>query len=226
MYTTLTSKTTFLEKHDLFGVLTDAERALVAEHSRSLRVAKHQFAYFVGDPVAQLFVLQRGLVKCSRYAGNGREVIMDIVREGETFGEAALVNTRHREDTATALDDCLLSSIRLEVLHALMAQNPSFSLRMVTLLGQRLQRLQRRLERLSFVDADHRIRYFLREQAQRHGRRVGHEIYLALGLTHDDIGKATATSRQTVTGIFNELEKRGIITYNRKSILIRAFDAL
>ena len=44
--------------------------------------------------------------------------------------------------------------------------------------------------------------------------------------THQEIANLTATSRQTVTTILNELRTRNLITFDRKRLLIRDLELL
>jgi CRP/FNR family transcriptional regulator, cyclic AMP receptor protein len=45
-------------------------------------------------------------------------------------------------------------------------------------------------------------------------------------MTHQEIANLTATSRQTVTTILNELRNHNILTFDRKRMLIRDMDRL
>jgi CRP/FNR family transcriptional regulator, cyclic AMP receptor protein len=40
-------------------------------------------------------------------------------------------------------------------------------------------------------------------------------------LTHQDIANLTATSRQTVTTVLNDLRERNVLTFSRNRLLIR-----
>ncbi|MEM9023947.1 MAG: helix-turn-helix domain-containing protein, partial [Bacteroidota bacterium] len=64
------------------------------------------------------------------------------------------------------------------------------------------------------------------ETAQERGRRVGDEWLLKHQLTHQDIANLTATSRQTVTIVLNELKEKDLIHFDRKSILIHDIDSI
>ncbi|RMG79696.1 MAG: helix-turn-helix domain-containing protein, partial [Bacteroidetes bacterium] len=45
-------------------------------------------------------------------------------------------------------------------------------------------------------------------------------------MTHQEIANLTATSRQTVTTVLNELRTKNILTFNRKRLLIRDMEQL
>ena len=57
-------------------------------------------------------------------------------------------------------------------------------------------------------------------------KMVGTETLIMNNLTHQDMAKLTATSRQTVTTVLNELREKNLIYFDRKRILIRNIDKL
>ena len=58
------------------------------------------------------------------------------------------------------------------------------------------------------------------------GQRVGYEWVVRKFITHQEIANLTATSRQTVTTVLNELRSKNLLTFNRKRLLIRDRDKL
>ena len=85
---------------------------------------------------------------------------------------------------------------------------------------------EERLESLIFKDARARIIDFLKDSANKRGRRVGYEMLLKHCLTQQDIANITGTSRQTVTSVLNDLRKENLIYFNRRTILIRDMERL
>ena len=82
---------------------------------------------------------------------------------------------------------------------------------------------------MSFKNKEQRIIALIKELAQEHGHIIAgdpHYREIRLGLTHADIAKLSATSRQSVCTIMNDLEKQGLIKYNRRSISIKDLSLL
>ncbi|MCB0557912.1 MAG: winged helix-turn-helix domain-containing protein, partial [Phaeodactylibacter sp.] len=86
--------------------------------------------------------------------------------------------------------------------------------------------MEQRLESLVFKDSRTRIIEFLHELGEKKGQRVGYEMLVRKFMTHQEIANLTATSRQTVTTVLNELRNRNLLTFNRKRLLIRDMDKL
>jgi CRP-like cAMP-binding protein len=66
----------------------------------------------------------------------------------------------------------------------------------------------------------------LLELAEKKGRKVGFETEVRKFITHQEIANLTATSRQTVTTLLNDLRERNILTFDRRRLLIRNLEAL
>jgi CRP-like cAMP-binding protein len=97
---------------------------------------------------------------------------------------------------------------------------------MMKIIGSRLLKMEKRLESLVFKDSRTRVIDFLKELATDKGRKVGFEVEVRGFLTHQEIANLTATSRQTVTTVLNELKKKNIISFNRRRLLVRSMEQL
>ena len=86
--------------------------------------------------------------------------------------------------------------------------------------------MENRFERLVFKDSRSRVIDYLIELADSSGERVGYEIVVRKFLTHQEIASITATSRQTVTTVLNDLRSKDIIKFDRRRLLIRDRDRL
>lgn len=141
---------------------------------------------------------------------------------GTLLGELALSGEKKRMEYAQALhDEVEVLYVRVADFERLMHDNPRLVFAVMQYITQRLQRVEERLVRLVLQDARKRIIEFLVETAGRDGRRVGYETLIKHHLTQQDIANLTATSRQTVTSVFNDLKKMNLIHFNRNTILIR-----
>ena len=118
-------------------------------------------------------------------------------------------------------DDTRMCTISTEEFRGTMAKNPDLSLEVTKTIGEKLRKIERRLESLIFKDARERIIDFMRETADKYGKQIGDEILVKHNLTHQDIANLTATSRQTVTTVLNDLKDKDLIYMERNRFLIR-----
>ncbi|HHG83436.1 MAG TPA: Crp/Fnr family transcriptional regulator, partial [Bacteroidetes bacterium] len=132
-----------------------------------------------------------------------------------------------REDFAQAMDQgVVICAMSVDDMESLIARNSQMGMQVTKLIGFRLRKMERKLKALIFKDARTRIVDFIREMAEEMGRPAGTETLVRHSLTHQEIANLTASSRQTVTTVLNELRAKNVINFERKRILVRDLKAL
>ena len=221
------SKLWYLENFNLFKGLSKEEMMEVGKKTTMMNANKGQYIYFPEDPSKSVFFLKEGRIKIGHGSSDGKETIKVILHPGEIFGEMSIVGEEKRGDFAQAMDDgVLICAMNREDMEEIMSTHPKMSFKFTKLIGFRLKRIERKLNDLIFKDARTRIIDFIREMGEKHGKKVGDETLIRHSLTHQEIANMTASSRQTVTTLLNELREKNIINFERKRILVRDMNKL
>lgn len=223
------SKLWYLENFNLKEILTLEERKKVAGAAVMQHLPRKEMLYFPTEVSDSVYILKEGKVKIYRQTSDGKEIILNIIRPGEVFGELGIAGQQEREEAAEVLEDAVVCIISLKEMRELMQSIPSLNTEILKRLGTRVKRVQNRLESLICKNAEQRIRSLIREIAQEHGRIVAgdpEQVEVILGLTHADIAKLTATCRQSVSSLLKDLEKQGLIKYDRKRIYVKGISRL
>ena len=222
------TKLWWLEKIHLFEGLSEQEMLKIEERSTMKTKGKGTHIYFPNEPSKVIFFLKNGRVKIGSYSVDGKEVIKGIMHPGDMFGELGLVGQETRNDFAIAMDDEVrVCTMNVEEILGMMRGNPDLSLKITATIGTRLAKIERKFESLIFKDARTRVVDLIREIATERGKVLaGGEVFLEHSLTHQDIANLTATSRQTVTTVLNELKEKEMINFDRKTILVHEMDKL
>lgn len=222
------TKLWWLEKIHLFEGLSEEEMEKVNDRSTMKTKSKGTHIYFPNEPSQVIFFLKNGRVKIGTYSADGKEIIKAIMHPGDMFGEMGLVGQETRKDFAIAMDDDVrVCTMNAEEVLEMMKTNAELSLKITATIGNRLAKVERKFESLIFKDARTRIVDLVKEMATDRGRILaGGEVLLEHSLTHQDIASLTATSRQTVTTVLNELKEKELINFDRKTILIHEMDKL
>jgi CRP-like cAMP-binding protein len=220
------SKLWHLERINLFKDLTEEDLSKIEKVARMRTMEKGKYIYFPNDPSTVVFLLKEGNVKIGSYSDEGKEVIKTILEPGEIFGELSIAGQEKRTDFAKAMNNARICAVSKEEMLQILNDIPSLSLKITNLIGLRLQRIERRFESLVFKDARKRVTDFIKTSALEKGKKVGYEYVFKHRLTHKDIANLTATSRQTVTIVLNELRDKKVISFDRNRILIHEMDQL
>ncbi len=216
-----------LWQHPLFEGLADEQRAILRRRV-SLHTFKRNEPLFEAHTSARhWFLIEQGLVKVhGRQQKPPRDVVKGLFGPGELIGEEALIFQKHYLYDAHALCDTVALAVPRKLTRTLAHNNPDWMWSLLQLIGSRLQLAERQVQALSSSDARGRVVFFLKDLAQRHGRKIGHEVLVKHYLTQQEIAEATGTSRQTVTSLLNEWKKKNVIYFSRYSVLIRDLDRL
>jgi CRP/FNR family cyclic AMP-dependent transcriptional regulator len=227
------TKLWYLENLQVLHTLSGPEKQHLHEQTRMQTFARGETIYFAGDPADSLYVLKTGQVKISYRPAIGQEVMLALLGPGDLFGEltpaADAPSLVACGEEAVALQEALVCQLAAADFQALLKANHQFTLEINKLVGQRLQRVQHRLSALVFKTAEERIRDLLRELGQAYGSCVANDpsqVVVKLQLTHHDLARLAATSRQTVTTLLGSLAREGILTHNRRHLFIKRLDAL
>ena len=203
------TKLWWLEKIHLFEGLSEQEMQKIEERATMKTKEKGTHIYFPNEPSKVIFFLKNGRVKIGSYSNDGKEVIKGIMHPGDMFGELGLVGQDTRKDFAIAMDDDVrVCTMNVEEILEMMRGNAELSLKITATIGDRLAKVERKFESLIFKDARTRIVDLVKEMATDRGKVLaGGAVLLEHSLTHQDIASLTATSRQTVTTVLNELKE-------------------
>jgi CRP-like cAMP-binding protein len=217
----------YLENIDMTGIFCPKKlgRGDLEKHAQKT-YKKGEYIFLPEEHSDRVYFITEGRVKMGTYSDTGKEVTKVILHAGEVFGELALVGEGKRRDFAFAMDDTRVCILSVQDMRSLMREYNALSLFIMKLLAGRVVEMEQRLESLIFKDSRTRIVEFLHELAEKKGRRVGFEREVRRFMTHQDIANLTATSRQTVTTVLNELRNKNVLTFNRKRLLVRDMDRL
>ena len=221
--TTMTTQSLwFLENIDVTGVFCPKKlgNSALDRHIQK-KYKRGDFIYVPDEHSDKIYFLMEGRVKIGTYGEGGKEITKAVLSSGEVFGELAIIGEEKRRDFAYVMEATTLCIISIEEMKSLMREYNGLQLFLMKIMGNRVLEMEQRLESLVFRDSRTRIIEYLLNLAEKKGQRVGYEMLVRRFLTHQEIANLTATSRQTVTTVLNELRSKNILTFNRKRLLIR-----
>jgi CRP-like cAMP-binding protein len=86
--------------------------------------------------------------------------------------------------------------------------------------GLKMKLIKNNYSNLISKDAKSRLNKFLKHWALTEGHQIGNQIVIENYLTQNDIAQIICTTRQTATELINDMVNNGLITYERKVIII------
>lgn len=187
---------------------------------------KGTYIFNEGDEIKAIYLIINGRIKTGVHNEENKEVTRSILFENHIMGELYLVGDKKHSSFAYALDTVDIQEVPLQIFKDLIEDEVSFNLKLLEIINKRSSYITSKLKSLVYIDSRSRIIDYLVELTEKNGEKVGFEHVVRRFLTHQDIANITATSRQTVTTVLNELRDKNLITFNRKRLLVRDLDLL
>ena len=188
--------------------------------SRVLQYYNGQLVYGVGHPPSQLNLIIEGKVKVSRVSESGRQLVVDIYRKDEFFGECVFLGGRAPAEQALALEDIKLMTWPMKTVEEIMARQAKLGIALLQLLAQRSLDLNARLESVSVDNIARRLAGNLIRFADRLGQVGTDGSIQMMPFTHELLSQVVGTSREIITHYMNRFRRQGYVRYSRREIVV------
>ncbi|MFQ6605175.1 MAG: Crp/Fnr family transcriptional regulator [Fidelibacterota bacterium] len=220
------TKLWYLKNFNLLERMDEKSMEEMSKMSHMKENAKKEIIYFPDEPSNSIYFLKEGKIKISRITEDGRTTTLDLLGPGEIFGESALLGQDKHTNIAEAVENVVICSINRDMFEDLLKRNPLVTESINKFIGFRLRKIQAQVEDLVFKNAQERIEAFLKRYAKSFGKRMVDGIRVRPFLAHQEIANLTATARQTVNAVLNDLVQEGKIAYTRRYFHVKDLDWL
>ncbi len=179
---------------------------------------KGQTIYGPDDLSAKIYLVITGTVGISQIAEDGRELLLELLRPDELFGESGFLGDPGRFDKAMAIERAELMSWAISDVEALIGRRPPLAVALLHFLAQRNASLTRRIESLSIDTVERRLARSLIRLSERLGTPKDDGSVRMMPITHGLLSRYVGTTREIVTLHMNRFRKQGYVSYSRKGI--------
>jgi len=202
----------------LFAAVSEADLSAIACLLIPRNFPRHKTIVEEGVSGDYMYVIQSGRVKVTKFSGDGREKILEILDEGTFFGEMSLLDSAPRSASVKALTDVRLLALARNDFMNVLRRSPDLALAVIRELTRRLREQDEQAKSLSFQRVKERTQGLLARLAREEGgmceRRATPE------LTHQEIADMIGTSRETVTRAVKGLRQEGWLARDGKQYLL------
>jgi CRP-like cAMP-binding protein len=218
-----------LSHHLLFAHLTGEELDQLLAHAHVARYDQGKVIFLKASPGTGMMAVLKGRVRISAPSADGREIVLNLIDEGEIFGEIALLDGKDRSADAIAQTDCELLVIERRSFIPFLKNNPEASLRLLSVLCERLRRTTAQVEDLLFLDLPARLAKKLLSLAAAGNQLTATGKRIATRVSQRELGAMVGMSRESINKQLRQWQNDGIVAVGGGSIVLldeRAMRAL
>jgi len=214
-----------LRSSALFSHLGDSDADAILAEARVAHYPGGTRIFAKGDPGNSMMAVLHGRVAITNPSPDGRQLVVAIFRDGDVFGEIALLDGKERSADATAATDCELLVVPRRSVLRLLERRPELCVELMVVLCERLRRTNEQVEDFAFLDLETRIAKVLLRLA--HDEAVqSTAAHLGLKISQRALGELVGGSRESVNKHLQDWKRSGIIAIEKGSIVIHDFAAL
>ena len=204
----------FLGSIQLFSKLAESSLLALARASSFKHVDKGEILFFQSDPSEAAYIVRTGKISIVLNSPDGREMIINEMRKGDTFGELGILTRKPRSTSAVAQSDSDLLVIPRQAFLQVIDDEPHLARLMLEVTATRLQRSGERESALAFMDAQARLARLLLELEQQETEKG----YVTI--SQDELAHHTGLIRQTVAKVLGKWRRDNWLITGRGRILI------
>jgi CRP-like cAMP-binding protein len=193
---------------------TDLPESILQEITAHMHLREYQrgdVLFWEADPCDGLHIIETGSAKIYRLSPQGRQYIVRILQEGDTFAEVPAFDGGTNPVNVEALETCRVWVIESEKLRALVAEYPLFAQKVLANFGEMLRNMVRMVSEMAFYQVTHRLARLISELPSE-GQRPH--------WTQEQLAAQLGTVREVVARSLKELERSGAIRIEDRRIHI------
>lgn len=213
----ITAKTV-VQRDSLFRGLPEATLERIAALGLRRVFEEGAVVFMRGDPGDSLCGVVTGRVRISASRPGGKEVFLNIIGPGDSFGEIALLDGQPRTATATAMARTELILFRREQFLPLLGTEPQLAAHLIQLLCRRVRWTAQLMEDSALLSVPARIAKRLLSLASLHGRYTPSGAKLTI--SQEELAQFLGVSRQIVNQHLQAWKAKGWIVSGRGNVTI------
>ncbi len=204
-------RTKTLKGNEYFDDLPESMLKEISEHMHLREYQRGDVLFWEGDPCDGLNIVQQGSAKIFRVSPQGRQYIVRILQEGDTFAEVPAFDGAPNPVNVEALEVCRVWVIDSEVLRELVKTQPQFAQKVLINFGRMLRGMVRMVSEMAFYQVTHRLARLINEFPQEKSAPIW---------TQEQLAARLGTVREVVARSLKELERSGAIRIEDRRIQV------
>ena len=205
-----------IDKLKEFDVFENCSSSLLEEVKNSIIIKDEEPAVTIlnhGDNTKSLYLIFEGTVLITQLSEDGKVVALELVKEGQCFGEIAIIDGAPRSASVVSLGNVKLGILSDTFVKNTLLNDNDFCRSLLNKFSNIVRRANQQI--FSLITANARKRLMLQLVRLSHMKNKQPEIrVLEKGLSHTSIASFVGVSRETVSRLIGDLKSDKILSIN------------
>ena len=199
----------------------DDLREIFSQHEL-LHFKKGETIYEKGKHANFFYLIKRGVVKAHRMDNQGKELITELYKEDDFFGNHANDPQSSYEDYATAMEDSQIYAVSREEFQTILAGNPKITMQLVEVLNNNLSELKQQLMDMAYGSVRRKTANTILLFAE----RIKKHPLKSIRISRADLAGVAGMAPESLIRTLSEFKKEGLIEIEGRNIKLLDAEAL
>lgn len=214
------AKMAVLERTPLFRDLPASVLEDSAGASQVRTLGKGQTLFQQGDEATHHYVVAWGRLRLDQATADGKNVVLRFMGPGDLVGSVAVMRQMPYPATPVAMEETRVLSWTAMRMMELMHGHMPLAMKVVNMMGGRIEELQARLQEAATQQVERRIAATILRIAGQSGRKVAEGVEIPFALSRQDLAEMTGTTLHTVSRTLSSWIEDGLLEGRRSSHLV------
>jgi|SRR5262245_7253058 len=209
----------FLKNQTFLGSLSDAALDTLLRRGHTKKYSAGNVVCRRQEPGHTLMLIVSGLIKITNSNADGKEIVLNFLGSGDTYGEMAVFDGHTRTADVIAVEDAEVFTVHGRDLLPLLSANPQTLLEIVQVLCEKLRAASATIEDNS-LDMRRRLARGLLRLALQHGQTIKDGIRVNLTLSQSELAAYLGLSRENLNRQLGQLKEANVIRKEGAQIVV------
>jgi CRP-like cAMP-binding protein len=194
----------------------------LASRGRVRQYRRGTYLFHQGDESPEIFFLISGRIEISSTSAGGQRQLHTTIDGPQFFGELGVLGDMSRTAAALALEDSSVWMVAGQSFLGFLAEEPGATRPLLRALARQVQSHEAFVDDLLFLDLKGRVAKRLLQLVSPSLEELpGDGVVLPSIVTHADLASLCGGSRENVTRILSEFQRRGLVERDGRRFVLR-----
>ena len=191
------------------------------------RYRRNTYLFHQGDEAPDVFFLVEGRVEISSLSAGGQRQLHTTIDQPQFFGELGVLGDMPRTAAALALDETAAWVVAADVFLRFLSDEPTASRSLLRVLARQVQSHEAFVDDLLFLDLKGRVAKRLLQLVSPSLDDLPEDgAVLPSIVTHADLASLCGGSRENVTRILSDFQRRGLLERDGRRFVLKKISGL
>jgi CRP/FNR family transcriptional regulator len=214
-------KILYLSQFNLMSSLSEADLIEMDSMTSITTLARNTLIQTPDTFAEGFYFVKKGKVRLYTLSEEGKQFTLDILKEGNVFGEMNGISLGTRSvyiETMEECDICLMNRQRFE---QFLIEHPEFMMNLMNVLSERIKGISELTQKLALGNLHEKIMHNLTRLADQMGCVEEDDYFwINLVLTHQEVAWMAGATRESVSVALQDLVRVGRIRTGFKSVAL------